>query len=49
MSATVVGLDLQACLARPTAQGCDAEALEIILTMAEPEAIIALNARQSED
>jgi hypothetical protein len=41
----VAGLDLTACLARPSAAGQDPEILEWLLLAAEPAAVNAINKR----
>jgi hypothetical protein len=39
------GLDIAACLARPSARAADAETLELLLTIGEAAALAALNAK----
>lgn len=48
MDGAVVGLDIAACLARPSAKACDAPALEFLLAAAEPAIVSALNAHRRE-
>lgn len=49
MSGTVVGLDIEACLSRPSARRYDGEVIELLLTMAEAVSVRAMNSRQPEE
>jgi hypothetical protein len=48
MDGAVVGLDITACLARPSAAEADAEALEYLLLVGESAALAAIR-RQEKD
>jgi hypothetical protein len=46
MDARPIGLDIAACLARPSARAADADALELLLTIGEAAALAAAHRRE---